>query len=237
MSLHLRAVLAQRDFDVEIEVGDGETVAVLGHNGSGKSTLLSILAGTLRPDSGKATLDDTVLFDLDHGRRRWLQPHARGISLLAQDALLFPHLSVLDNVAFGPRVKGVSRAAASQHAMHWLNEVDAAEFADRRPGQLSGGQAQRMAIARALATEPRLLLLDEPTAALDVSVAPLLRRMLDRVLVGHSIMLVTHDLLDALRLSERIIVLDHGRVAESGPTEEVLQHPHTLSLPRWPGST
>jgi len=119
MSLRLRAALAQRDFDVEIEVADGERVAVLGHNGSGKSTLLSILAGTLRPDSGKATLDDTVLFDLDHGRRRWLQPHARGISLLAQDALLFPHLSVLDNVAFGPRVKGVSprRSLPARHAL------------------------------------------------------------------------------------------------------------------------
>ena len=235
MSLHLRATLAQRDFDVEIEVADGERVAVLGHTGSGKSTLLSILAGTLRPDSGRATLDDTVLFDLDDGRHRWLQPHARGISLLAQDALLFPHLSVLDNVAFGPRVKGVPRGEASQRAMHWLNEVGAAEFADRRPGQLSGGQAQRVAIARALAAEPRLLLLDEPMAALDVSVAPLLRRMLDRVLAGHSTMLVTHDLLDALLLSERIIVLDHGRVAESGPTEEVLQHPRTRFTARLAG--
>lgn len=235
MSLHLRAELAQRDFDVEIDVGTGERVAVLGHNGSGKSTLLNILAGTLRPDSGKATLDDTVLFDLGHGRHRWMQPHARGISLLAQDALLFPHLSVADNVAFGPRVQGDSRAAASQRATRWLNEVGAGEFADRRPSQLSGGQAQRVAIARALAAEPRLLLLDEPMAALDVAVAPLLRRVLDRLLVGHSTMLVTHDLLDALLLSERIIVLDHGRVAESGPTDQVLRHPRTRFTARLAG--
>ena len=227
MSLQVRAGLAQRGFDVEIQVGAGERVAILGQNGSGKSTLLSILAGTLRPDRGSATLEGTVLFDLDGRRRRWLPPHARGVALLAQDPLLFPHLSVLDNVAFGPRVAGVPKAQAYARAERWLAEVGVDELAGRRPDELSGGQAQRVAIARALAAEPRLLLLDEPMAALDVAVAPLLRRVLGRVLAERACVLVTHDLLDALLLSERIVVLDQGRVAESGPTEEVLRHPRT----------
>ncbi len=233
MSLRFAAALAQRDFDAEIEVGSGERVAVLGHNGSGKSTLLSILAGALRPDSGRATLGDTVLFDLS--RHRWLPPHARGISLLAQDALLFPHMTVIENVAFGPRVAGTPRAAARAKAERWLDEVGMVEFAARRPSQLSAGQAQRVAIARALAAEPRLLLLDEPMAALDVAVAPLLRRVLRRVLTGQATMIVTHDLLDALLLSERVIVLEQGRVAESGPTGAVLAHPRTRFTARISG--
>lgn len=226
-SLHFSAKLAQRDFDVTIEVAEGERVAVLGHNGSGKSTLLSLLAGTLRPDSGTATFGDSVLFDLGPGKNTWTAPHRREVSLLAQEALLFPHMSVLQNTAFGPRVKGAPRSEARSTAEHWLEEVDAAQFADRRPGQLSGGQAQRVAIARALAARPRLLLLDEPMAALDVAVAPALRRVLRRVLVDQTTLMVTHDLLDAMLLSQRIVVLEGGRVAEQGPTDQVLQHPRT----------
>lgn len=235
MSLHLRAQLAGRQFEAELEVGDGERVAVLGHNGAGKSTLLGVLAGTVRPDAGRATLDGTVLFDLGPGRHRWLRPHARGISLLAQDALLFPHLSVIENVAFGPRVGGASKREARQRAERWLDEVGASELAGRRPSQLSGGQAQRVAIARALASEPRLLLLDEPMAALDIAVAPLLRRVLGRVLADRSAMVVTHDALDALLLSERIIVLEEGRIVESGPTAEVLRHPRSRFAARIAG--
>ena len=235
MTLRFKATLAQRGFDAELEIGEGERVAVLGHNGSGKSTLLNILAGTLRPDSGQATLDDKKLFDLGKGKHTWLPPHNRGIALLAQDALLVPHLSVLDNVAFGPRVGGASRAEANRRAEHWLDEVGVAEFAQRRPQQLSGGQAQRVAIARALAAEPQLLLLDEPMAALDVAVAPLLRRVLGRVLADRACMVVTHDLLDALLLSERVVVLEQGRVAEDGPTDEVLRHPRTRFTARIAG--
>ncbi len=235
MTLHFRATLAQRRFDAEVEVGPRERVAILGHNGSGKSTLLNILAGTLRPDSGRATLDDNLLFDLSDTKHHWRQPHARGIAMLAQDPLLFPHLTVRENVAFGPRVSGVSRSEAYARAERWLGEVGMTDFAQRRPSQLSGGQAQRVAIARALAAEPRLLLLDEPMAALDVAVAPLVRRVLGRVLKGRASMVVTHDLLDALLLSERIIVLEQGKVAESGPTQEVLQHPRTRFTARIAG--
>jgi molybdate transport system ATP-binding protein len=225
VSLECEATLAERGFSVALTLADGERVAVLGHNGAGKSTLLAVLAGTIRPDSGRAVLDGEVLFDVGGRSRCWTPPHRRGVALMAQDALLFPHLSVAENVAFGPRAAGSSPAEARARAGRWLEEVGASELADRRPGQLSGGQAQRVAIARALAAEPRLLLLDEPLAALDVAVAPLLRRLLRGVLAGRQAIVVTHDLLDALLLSERVVVLDGGRVAESGPTEKVLRHP------------
>ena len=227
MSLRMSATVHDRDFEVELGLGATERVAVLGPNGSGKSTLLGLLAGIVRPDAGRAELDGRALFHLGAGARRWVPPHARGVALLAQDPLLFPHLSVLDNVGFGPRAAGQSRAEARGAARRWLDEVDAGELAERKPAHLSGGQAQRVAIARALAAEPRLLLLDEPMAALDVGAAPLLRRVLRRVLTDRTAVIVTHDLLDALLLAQRVIVLDHGRIVESGATAEVIEHPRT----------
>ncbi|MBF4571221.1 ABC transporter ATP-binding protein [Herbiconiux sp. VKM Ac-1786] len=228
MSFELEATVLERDVSVSLEVGPGETIAVLGPNGSGKSTVLDVIAGLLRPDRGHARLDARRLFDVGGtGRGHWLPPHARGVSMLAQDALLFPHLSVRDNVAFGPRSRGRSRAEAGARAAEWLERVDAAELADRRPAQLSGGQAQRIAVARALAADPALLLLDEPMAALDVSVAPALRRTLRTVLAGRSTIIVTHDVLDAFTLADRVVVLDAGRVVDSGPTAAVLERPRT----------
>lgn len=224
-SVSLTAEVAARGFSVDLRLEPGDRLAVLGPNGAGKSTLLSLLAGTLRPDRGRAEVDGEVLFDVAGHRGRWLPPHARRVALLAQDPLLFPHLTVRENVAFGPRSAGLSRSQARQLADRWLAGVAAADLAERRPGQLSGGQAQRVAIARAVAADPRLLLLDEPLAALDVTVAPLLRRVLRDVLVDRSTLLVTHDLLDAVLLSNRILVLDAGRVVEEGPTAGLLRHP------------
>jgi len=219
------AAVAARGFEVALSVAPGETVAILGPNGAGKSTLLGLTAGLLRADSGRAVLDDTVLFDSVGGS--FTPPHRRGVSLLAQEPLLFPHLSALENVAFGPRSAGVPRAAARATARHWLAEVEALDLADRRPAQLSGGQAQRVAVARALASDPKLLLLDEPMAALDVSVAPALRRMLRRVLAGRTVLIVTHDILDAFTLADRVVVLDGGRIVDQGPTREVLERPRS----------
>ena len=223
MSLLFDAQVAQRNFDVQIEVEDGTHVAVLGRNGSGKSTLLSILAGVLRPDSGRAFLGDKMLFDIP----KWTAPHTRGVSLLSQEPLLFPHKTVAQNTAFGPLAKHVPRGEAARLAAHWLDEVGMTEFSSRRPGELSGGQAQRVAVARALAAQPELLLLDEPMAALDVAVAPALRRVLRRVLEGQTTLIVTHDLVDAALLSDYVIVLEDGRVAERGPTDQVLYNPKT----------
>lgn len=224
MSLQCSARIKKRNFDVQFSLSAGETVAVMGPNGAGKSTLLGVLAGLLRPDSGSAALDGRTLYDDD----AWLAPHARGIALLAQDALLFPHLSVLENVAFGPRCAGVQRSAARQAALRWLREVDADDLAQRRPASLSGGQAQRVAVARALAAEPALLLLDEPLAALDISMAPLLRRTLRRVLAGRSAIIVTHDIVDALLLADRVVIIDGGRIVEEGPTRFVLEQPRSI---------
>jgi molybdate transport system ATP-binding protein len=225
MSLELRAQVTTRGLDVTMSVRAGETVAVLGPNGAGKSSVLATVAGLLRPDAGRAVLDGTTLFDTSAGV--WRPPHARGTALLAQDALLFPHLDALDNVAFAPRSRGDSRSAARKAARGWLSAVDAEELADRRPARLSGGQAQRVAVARALAAEPRLLLLDEPMAALDVTVVPALRQVLRRVLRGRTAVIVTHDVLDALLLADRVVVMEGGRVVEEGPTREVLARPRS----------
>ena len=225
MSLRIDATISDRDVDVSLEVAPGEVVAILGPNGAGKSTVLGAIAGVLRPDAGRATLDDEVLFDLGAGT--WRPAHARRTALLAQDPLLFPHLNVVDNVAFGPRSAGRTRSQSRADALTWLDAVDGAELKNRRPSELSGGQAQRIAIARALAAEPRLLLLDEPMAALDVTVVPAMRQVLKRVLAGRSAIIVTHDVLDALLLADRVVVMEGGRIAEVGPTREVLERPRS----------
>lgn len=234
-ALDLRATLDQRGIDLQLQVRPGEVVALLGANGAGKSTLLSLISGLIRPDSGRITLDDKVLVDVAKGV--WVPSHQRGVVLLAQQALLFPHLTAATNVAFGPRSKGSSRRDAKAEAMRWLEAVDATELAERRPAQLSGGQAQRIAIARALAANPALLLLDEPMAALDVAVAPALRQLLRKVLrdTGRTAVLVTHDLIDALSLADRVVVLDDGTIVEDGPTRTVLSSPRSSFAARIAG--
>jgi molybdate transport system ATP-binding protein len=226
--LAFEAVVRSRGLDVAFEVAAGETVALLGSNGAGKSTVVQVLAGLLRPDRGRAILGERVLFDLGGpGPAVWLPPHTRGTALLAQEPLLFPHLSVRDNVAFGPRSTGSSRAAARLLADEWLAAAAVSELGDRRPAALSGGQAQRVAVARALAARPGLLLLDEPMTALDVAAVPAQRRLLHAVLTDRTVILITHDPLDALALADRVVVLQNGRVAEQGPTRSVFARPQT----------
>jgi molybdate transport system ATP-binding protein len=223
-----------RDVDLHLSVEQGRTLALLGGNGAGKSTALASIAGLLHPDDGEIELAGRILFS-SKGSGTWVPPHARGVALLAQDARLFPHLSVADNVAFGPRSCGMSRGESRERAAHWLAEVDASELADRRPGGLSGGQAQRVAIARALAAEPELLLLDEPLSALDVEAAPAVRQLLRRVLRDRTTVLVTHDILDAVLLADDVAVLESGRVVEQGPTTRVLSRPTSAFAARIAG--
>ncbi|MEZ0050069.1 molybdate transport system ATP-binding protein [Mycobacterium sp. MAA66] len=232
--LHLRATLEKRHLDLEFEVAPGEVVAILGANGAGKSTVLHVIAGLLQPDSGSVTAGTRCLTDVAGGVR--VPVHARRIGLLQQDPMLFPHLDVAANVAFGPRCGGDRRRAA-EAARRWLAEVDAGELGRRRPSELSGGQAQRVALARALATEPDVLLLDEPMAGLDVTAAASMRTLLREVLTegGRCAVLVTHELLDVTALADRVLILDRGRIAESGSPASVLAAPVTAFGARFAG--
>ncbi|GAA4850639.1 ABC transporter ATP-binding protein [Pseudonocardia benzenivorans] len=217
--------------DVALDVEPGEVVAVLGPNGSGKSTLLGVLAGLLLPDAGQVRVGETVVTDVGAGIS--VPPHRRGVGLLAQQPLLFPHLTALANVAFGPRAAGVGKREAQERARELIADVlpglDADEMSRRRPSQMSGGQQQRVALARALAPRPGLLLLDEPLAALDVDATPAMRSLLRRVIrdAKQTALLVTHSALDALVLADRIAVLGGGRIVEQGATREVLTKPRT----------
>lgn len=232
--LQLRATLEKRYVELEFEVAPGEVVAILGANGAGKSSVLHVIAGLLQPDSGSVMVGNRCLTDVATGVH--VPVHARRVGLLQQDPMLFPHLDVAANVAFGPRCSG-SRRHAADAARRWLAEVDAGELCRRKPTQLSGGQAQRVALARALAAQPDVLLLDEPMAGLDVAAAATMRRLLRSVLTegGRCAVLVTHELLDVTALADRVLILDHGRIAESGSPASVLAAPVTAFGARFAG--
>ncbi|MEO7348243.1 MAG: ABC transporter ATP-binding protein [Terrimesophilobacter sp.] len=223
-------LLHRGDFtlDAALTVAAGETLALLGPNGSGKSTLLAAIAGLLTPERGVVEVNGCVLTSVGgSGRARVVAPHDRKVGLLGQDPLLFPHLSALENVAFGARARGVSAALARQMAAEWLNLVGLSSFAARLPRQLSGGQQQRVAIARALAAEPDVLLLDEPMAALDVQNASTVRTLLrERLSVSKlPTIVVTHDVVDAMVLADRVAIMDDGRIVDIGDTATVLGKP------------
>jgi molybdate transport system ATP-binding protein len=233
LDAHVVVRRAEFTLDVTITAAPGEVVAVIGPNGAGKSTLLGALSGLLVPDEGHIRLGERVVTaDGVH-----VPPHRRGVGLLAQQALLFPHLTALANVAFGPRAQGVPRRTAEARAKELLAAVDVAALAGRRPAQMSGGQQQRVALARALAPDPGLLLLDEPLAALDIDAAPAMRSLLRRVVreQKQTALLVTHSALDALVLADRVIVLTAGRVVEEGPTRDVLARPRSAFTARIAG--
>ncbi|HEX5587845.1 MAG TPA: ABC transporter ATP-binding protein [Acidimicrobiia bacterium] len=219
--------LGTLDLQVALHADDGETVAVLGPNGAGKTTLLRALAGLVPLDGGRVVIDDQPVDD--PAARCFVVPEGRSVGVVFQNYLLFPHLSVVDNVAFGVRSRHVARGESRRRALEWLERVGLGDRAAVKPAELSGGQQQRVALARALAIEPRLLLLDEPLAALDVGTRIELRRDL-RAQLGSfpgARVLVTHDLLDAVALADRLVVLEHGRVAQEGPVAEVSARPRS----------
>ena len=224
VDLDVAIQLAVPPLTVDHRFTAGRTTAVVGPNGAGKSTMLRVIAGLLRGDRGsRISLGDEVFRD----DRVFVPPHRRGVALLSQDARLFPHLTVAENVAFAPSAQRLTRAAVAERVRRWLAAVEVEELADRKPDELSGGQAQRVAVARAMAAEPRVLLLDEPFRALDVDVASRLRALLRGLLADHgrTTIMVTHDPVDALGLAEDIVVLEQGRVVESGSTRQVLTNP------------
>ncbi len=221
--------------DVGLEVSPGEVVAVLGPNGAGKSTALAALAGLVPLTSGRVELAGRVLDDPAAGVL--VPAEGRRTGMVFQDYLLFPHLSVLDNVAFGLRSRGVPRREAAATARAWLERVGLAELARVRPGRISGGQAQRVALARALAPGPALLLLDEPLAALDARTRLEVRSDLRRHLSGYDgcTVLVTHDPLDAMVLADRIVVVEGGVAVQRGTPAEVARAPRTDYVARLVG--
>jgi molybdate transport system ATP-binding protein len=229
VSLQARARVELEGFalDADLEAAPGQTVAVIGPNGAGKTTLLRVLAGLGGLTAGRIELDGAVLDDVSSGR--YLPPERRPIGVVFQDHLLFPHLTALDNVAFGLRARGQRAAPAREQARAWLARVGLADRAEARPSALSGGQAQRVALARALATDPRMLLLDEPLAALDAATRNEVRRELRRHLASFDgvRLLVTHDPVDVAVLADHVVVLDGGTVAQTGTPEEITSRPRT----------
>ncbi|MEP6622912.1 MAG: ABC transporter ATP-binding protein [Acidimicrobiia bacterium] len=214
------------DLDVGLRARTGETVAVIGPNGAGKTTALRALAGLAPIDNGYIRLDGETL---DDGGAINVPPERRSVAVVFQDYLLFPHLTALDNVAFGLRSRGVGRNEARRAARSALERVGLDTVADARPRTLSGGQRQRVALARALATEPALLLLDEPLAALDQSARGAVRRELRQQLsaVTGVRILVTHDPFDAAALADRLVIVESGRVVQTGLFAEISARPRS----------
>ena len=229
MTLDARVVVRRGDFrlDCELAVRAGEVVALVGPNGAGKTSLLRALAGLTPIDAGRIVIDGDVADDPDAGI--FVVPERRRVGVVFQDGQLFPHLDARDNVAFGLRAAGVSKAGASARADEWLERLGLGGRGRQRPAQLSGGEAQRVALARALASDPVLLLLDEPLAALDATTRLGVRRDLGvhlRDFAGAPI-LVTHDPVDALALADRIIVLERGAVVQAGTADEIVARPRS----------
>jgi len=221
----LRAARGSFSLDLDLTVSSGRTLALLGPNGSGKSTALAALAGVIESE-GSIMLGGRRLDELEIEDRR--------VGYVFQDYLLFPHLTVLENVAFGPRSRRMPRLAARAAATDWLDRLGIAELAQRRPAQLSGGQAQRVALARALAADPELLLLDEPLSALDIEVRAELREELGLHLRewGGLTIIVTHDFDDVTALADDVVVVERGRATQRGTVRELVRAPATAYVER-----
>ena len=213
--------------DVRLAIAPGETLALLGPNGAGKTTAVWALAGLLPLAAGHIRLGDRTLDDPAAGA--FIPPEGRRTGVVFQDYLLFPHLSALDNVAFGPRSRGRSHREARRAALGWMSRLGLADLAGIPSRGLSGGQAQQVALARALAAEPDVLLLDEPMAALDVTTRARLRRALAVHLASYPgpRLLITHSPTGAFLLGDRILVLEEGRATQEGTPDEIRRHPRT----------
>jgi molybdate transport system ATP-binding protein len=235
-SLAVDATVERDGFSVsaDFEALPGRPLALVGPNGAGKSTLVAAIAGLLPVTSGTIEIDGLVVSNA----AAVVPPELRRVGVVFQDFLLFPHLSVRDNVAFALRVRGTARTDARAAAQPWLERFELDHLAERRPAQLSGGQAQRVALARALASDPQVLVLDEPLASLDVEIRDDVRTDLARHLreFGRPTVFVTHDPDDVAALADDIVVLQDGRVTQRGTYDELTARPATPYVARLFGS-
>ncbi|WP_231724398.1 ABC transporter ATP-binding protein [Deinococcus actinosclerus] len=217
--------------DIDLDIRRGEFFSLLGPSGCGKTTLLRILAGFESPDAGAVLIGGQDMTGVP--------PHRRDVNTVFQSYALFPHMTVQDNVAFGLRMKGVPAAQVRERVMTALERVRIADFAARRPDQLSGGQRQRVALARAIVNEPQVLLLDEPLSALDLKLRKELQVELANLQesLGMTFVFVTHDQEEALVMSDRIAVMNRGRVEQLGRAEELYERPRTAFVANFLGSS
>ena len=233
VAVRVAGTVAARGWNVDAELRPGLVTAVVGHNGAGKSTLAQVIAGTLRVDSGTVSIGERVVDD----SATFVPARRRGVAMVSQAPRIFTHMSVLSNVAFPLRVRGVGRAQARAAALEQLRAVGIADLAFRRASDLSGGQAARVAIARALVFRPEVLILDEPTAALDVEATAQVSSVLRQRLTGAGIttLLVSHDIAEVLALASHMIVMGDGRVVEEGEPARVLASPSSVFAARLAG--
>jgi molybdate transport system ATP-binding protein len=231
----VRLGLGDLSLDVGLKASPGQLVVLVGPNGAGKTTLLRALAGLVPIGEGRVSIDGMVLEDTARTIR--VPTERRPVGMVFQNYLLFPHLSVIENVAFGLRARGVSRTEARRTAGEWLDRMELSAKAEAKPRSLSGGQSQKVALARALATSPSLLLLDEPLAALDAPTRAAVRRDLRRHLATFEgvRLLVTHDPLEAIALADRILVIEEGRIVQSGDVSEVTARPRSRYVAEFVG--
>jgi putative spermidine/putrescine transport system ATP-binding protein len=206
---------------VDLEIADGEFFTLLGPSGSGKTTCLRMIGGFELPDEGRILLSGADVTDLP--------PYERDVNTVFQDYALFPHLTVAENVAYGPRIRGASRAERQRLVAEMLELVELPGLGERRPAELSGGQRQRVALARALVNRPKVLLLDEPLGALDLKLREQMQHELKALQqrVGITFVFVTHDQSEALTMSDRLAVFNRGRIEQAGTPAEVYEAPAT----------
>ena len=232
-AVHVAGTVSERGWDVDVQLSPGLVTAVVGHNGAGKSTLAQVVTGTLRLDSGRAQIGERLVDDA----ATFVPARRRGVAMVSQAPRIFTHMSVLSNVAFPLRVRGVGRAEARAAALEQLRAVGIADLAHKRASDLSGGQAARVAIARALVFRPDVLILDEPTAALDIEATAQVSAVLRERLTGAGIttLLVSHDIAEVLALASHMIVMGEGRIVEEGEPARVLASPTSVFAARLAG--
>jgi iron(III) transport system ATP-binding protein len=220
---------------LDLDVKPGELVALLGPSGCGKTTTLRVVAGFLSPDSGEVWVGDRCL----SSPATVIPPERRRMGMIFQSYALWPHMTVAQNVAYGLRFNGVPRAERDGKVTEMLRVVQLAGYEQRYPGELSGGQQQRVAVARALVVEPEILLLDEPLSNLDASLREEMRFEIRRLheTFGITTLYVTHDQSEAMVISDRVAVLDRGRVAQIGTAEELFERPRTRFVAEFIGKT